>query len=519
MAAPEESAEDLYENAPCGYVSSLPDGTIVRVNQTFLAWTGYSRSDLLDTTRLQELLAPGGRIYWETHYAPLLRMQGKVGEIAAEIVRADGVRLPVLMSSVMRTDAAGQPALLRTMIFDASQRKEYERELLRARTAAEAADRAKSEFISVISHEIRTPLNAIVGVAHLLGMTGLSDPQKKYVRTLRSSSDSLLALINDILDFSKIAAGKVKIEERPLDLRQLVHGIIVGMQVRVDEKGIALKLHFDPGIPARLLGDPVKISQVLTNLLGNAVKFTEKGHVALVVDLVRWQGDEVALRFEVRDSGIGIPADRLPHIFEDFTQASYDIGMKYGGSGLGLAICKKLVELHGGRIEVASEPGKGSVFAFELTLKVGGALEAEAPADTSDSALAGARLLVVDDNEVNVFVITGFLRNWGADFDVAESGQRAIDLVRAGDYDAVLMDLRMPDIDGYQATRQIRSLDVPWAEGVPVVAVSASTRMGQGDAIAAAGFTDFIGKPVDPEILLSKLHAIVARRRGLRSGP
>ena len=405
------------------------------------------------------------------------------------------------------------------MIFDATQRKEYERELLRARTAAEAADRAKSEFISVISHEIRTPLNAIVGVAHLLGLTALTDAQKKYVRTLRSSSDSLLALINDILDFSKISSGKVKVEERPLDLRQLVHGIIVGMQVRVDEKGVALKLHFDPGIPARLLGDPVKISQVLTNLLGNAVKFTEKGFVALVVDLLRGQGDEVALRFEVRDTGIGIPADRLPHIFEDFTQASYDIGMKYGGSGLGLAICKKLVELHGGRIEVASEPGKGSVFAFELALKLGPEAAEETPADTSDTALAGARLLVVDDNEVNVFVITGFLRNWGARFDVAESGQRAIDLVRERDYDAVLMDLRMPDLDGYQATRQIRSLDVPWAEGVPVIAVSASTRMGQGDAIAAAGFTDFIGKPVDPEILLSRLQAIVARRRAAASAP
>ena len=514
---PAESAEDLYENAPCGYVSSLPDGTIVRVNATFLAWTGYAGADLLRSTRLQELLAPGGRIYWETHYAPLLRMQGRVGEIAAEIVRADGRRLPVLMSSVLRSDDAGRPLLMRTMVFDATQRKEYERELLRARTAAEAADRAKSEFISVISHEIRTPLNAIVGVAHLLGTTTLTDAQKKYVRTLRSSSDNLLALINDILDFSKIAAGKVKIEQRPFDLRQLVHGIIVAMQVKVDEKGVALALRYDPEAPARLIGDPVKVGQVLTNLLGNAVKFTERGSVALFVDVVRREGDSIVLRFEVRDTGIGIPADRLPHIFEDFTQASYDIGMKYGGSGLGLAICRKLVEMHGGRIHVESVPGEGSAFSFEIAFEAAGAAAEEAEASAPAGALAGSKMLVVDDNEVNVFVLTGFLQNWGATCDVAASGERAIDLVRERDYDAVLMDLRMPDLDGYEATRRIRALDVPRFAKLPIEAVSASTRMGQGDAIAAAGFSDFIGKPIDPDLLLAKLTAIVGHR-GFASG-
>jgi PAS domain S-box-containing protein len=512
--APEESAEDLYENAPCGYVSSLPDGTIVRVNATFLGWTGYTRGDLLRSTRLQELLAPGGRIYWETHYAPLLRMQGRVGEIASEIVCANGRRLPVLLSSVMRSDAAGRPLLMRTMIFDATQRKEYERELLRARSAAEGADRAKSEFISMISHEIRTPLNAIVGVAHLLGMTELTAAQQKYVRTLRSSSDNLLALINDVLDFSKIAAGKVKVEERPFDLRKLVHEIIVGMQVRAEQKGIALDLAFDPTVPQTLAGDPVKIGQVLTNLMGNAVKFTEQGSVALGVQVVREEAEAVVLRFEVRDTGIGIPADRLPHIFDDFTQASYDIGMKYGGSGLGLAICKKLVELHGGRLTVESEPGRGSTFSFEMTLRTAApaAVEAGTGEAPAGGALEGLKALVVDDNEVNVFVLTGFLQNWGARCDVAASGSQAVARVEAEDYGVVLMDLRMPDGDGYEAARRIRALAAPWAKDLPLIAVSASTRMGQGDPIEAAGFSGFIGKPVNPDVLLAKLSAILARR-------
>jgi PAS domain S-box-containing protein len=512
----EENAEDLYENAPCGYVSSRPDGTIVKVNGTFLRWTGYRRADLVGYTRFQELLTPGGRIYWETHYAPLLRMQGQVGEIAAEIACTDGRRLPVLLSSMVRSDEAGRPQVVRTTVFDSTQRKEYERELLRARAAAEAADRAKAEFISVISHEIRTPLNAIVGVAHLLGMTELKAAQQKYVRTLRSASDTLLALVNDILDFSKIAAGKVKVEERPFDLRQLVHGIITGLQVKADEKGIALGLRFDPSVPPRLAGDPVKIGQVLTNLLGNAVKFTAEGSVALAVQVLRREAAErVTIRFEVSDTGIGIPADRLPHIFEDFTQASYDIGMKYGGSGLGLAISRKLVEMHGGRIEVESEPGRGSTFSFEMTLRAAAeeAADPAAAAGAEPGALEGMKVLVADDNEVNVFVLTGFLQNWGARCEVAADGEQAIRRVREEDFDVVLMDLRMPALDGYEATRRIRSLPVPWARDVPIVAVSASTRMGQGDAIEAAGFSDFVGKPVNPDILLAKLSAITARRR------
>jgi CheY-like chemotaxis protein len=292
------------------------------------------------------------------------------------------------------------------------------------------------------------------------------------------------------------------------------------MQVKAEQKGIALELRFDPSVPALLAGDPVKIGQVLTNLLGNALKFTERGSVSLAVQVVRREAEGVGLRFEVRDTGIGIPADRLPHIFEDFTQASYDISMKYGGSGLGLAICRKLVELHGGRIVVESEVGRGSTFSFEMTLRTAEAPAAEGDADDGSgiAALEGLKALVVDDNEVNVFVLTGFLQNWGARCDVAASGARSIDLVREGAYDVVLMDLRMPGLDGYEAARHIRSLAVPWAKDLPIIAVSASTRMAAGDVITSAGFSDFIGKPVNPDLLLAKLSAIVARR-GLTGAP
>ena len=235
MAVEDEDAEDLYENAPCGYISALPDGTIVKVNQTFLSWTGHRREDLVGRKRFQELLTAGGRIFHETHYAPLLRMQGEVREIAVDIVCATGGRLPALINSVLRKDAEGKPLLTRTTIFNATDRKEYERELLRARQKAEEADKVKADFISMMSHEIRTPLTAIMAVGHLLTITDLSPQQQKLLRVLRSSSENLLNLVNQILDFSKIEAGIVSLEERSFDPRELVNGIVSGLRVKADE--------------------------------------------------------------------------------------------------------------------------------------------------------------------------------------------------------------------------------------------------------------------------------------------
>jgi PAS domain S-box-containing protein len=509
---PEESAEELYEGAPCGYLSARPDGTILRVNQTLLGWTGYRREDLVGRKRFQDLLSPGGRIYHETHYAPLLRMQGTVREIAVEIVCADGRRLPALVNSVLHLDAQGQPRVVRTTVFDATDRKEYERELLRARQKAERADRLKAEFISMISHEIRTPLSAIMGIGHLLQTTELAPAQEKYVRILRSSSESLMGLVNDILDFSKIESGSLTLEERRLDLRELAYGIVYAQQVKAHEKGIGLEVDLDEAVPPALLGDPVKIGQVLTNLIGNAVKFTQKGAVSVAIRLEGRTDDTATVRFAVSDTGIGIAADRLARIFDDYTQESYDIGLKYGGTGLGLGISRKLVELHGSTLAVESEPGRGSVFSFVLRLKVASALEPAAAASGRASPLAGLRALVVDDNDVNVFVLAGFLRRWGVEHDVATSGLEAVQRVKDREYDVVLMDLHMPGGDGLTAAREIRALPGARFATVPIFAVSASTRMAQPHEIDAAGFTEFVGKPVNPDVLFTKISRHVPAR-------
>jgi len=366
----EENAEDLYENAPCGYLSALPDGLIVKVNQTFLTWTGYPREDLVGRKRFQDLLTPGGRIFHETHYAPLLRMQGAVREIAVEVVCADGRRLPALINSVLKKDEAGAPLLSRTTVFNATDRKEYERELLRERQRAEQATRDKADLLSMLSHEIRTPLTALMGVSHLLRSTELSEQQQKLVRILRSSSQDLLNLINGILDFSKIEAGKVALEERPVDLRQLIHGIVDNFRVIAEAKGVALEVRIDERVPGSVLGDPIKLGQVLTNLLSNAIKFTSKGSVTVTLLVRELVPEALLIDFQVADTGIGIASDRLPHIFDEFTQANYDIGLQYGGTGLGLSISKKLVELHGSRIAVESELGRGTRFSFGLRLKI-----------------------------------------------------------------------------------------------------------------------------------------------------
>jgi PAS domain S-box-containing protein len=498
--------EDLYEEAPCGYLSALPGGTIVKVNQTFLAWTGYVRDDLVGRRRFQDLLAPGGRIFHETHYAPLLRMQGSVREIALDLVCADGRRLPVLVNSVLKTDEAGAPRLVRTTVFNATHRKEYERELLRERQRAEQESKAKGDFISMVSHEIRTPLNAILGVAHLLGKTGLSPQQQKLVRILRSSSDGLLNLINEILDLSRIESGKLSLEERPFDLRQIAEGVVSGQRMKAEEKGLALEVQVDDRLPPHLLGDPVKIGQVLTNLVGNAVKFTAAGSVTLALRLLERTPEAVSVELRVTDTGIGIEKDQLPRIFEDFTQASYEIGMKYGGTGLGLSISRKLVEMHGSRLEVESEPGLGTTFFFVLRLKLAEPVAAgSGETDEGRQALRGLKALVVDDNAVNVFVLTAFLEHWGVEFDVVGNGREALESVQKRPYDLILMDLRMPEMDGYEAARRMRSLPGEGFARLPIFALSASTRIGHQNDLEAAGFTEFVGKPINPDILLAKV--------------
>lgn len=364
-----ESAEELYENAPCGYFSTLPDGTFVRVNQTFLTWLGWSRAELVGRKRFQELLTLAGKIYYETHYAPLLRMQGAVNEVALDLVGSDGQTLPVLVNTVQKRDLLGQPLINRTTVFNARDRRQYERELLLERRKAEQAAEAKARLLAVISHEIRSPLNTISMLAEILQRTSEDPRQEKRLRTLKSAAQHLAELVNDLLDYSRLESGRMPVDRRPFQLRELVESILLRFQPRAEEKGIELRAEVDPRVPAQLLGDPLKLGQVLTNLVGNAVKFTEQGFVRVEVELAERGEGAVVLDLSVRDTGIGIPSDRLAEIFEEFTQASADTAARFGGTGLGLTISHKLLQLFNSDLKVRSTLGEGSTFYFRLRLE------------------------------------------------------------------------------------------------------------------------------------------------------
>lgn len=364
-----ESAEDLYDHAPCGYFSTLPDGTFARVNQTFLAWIGRSREELVGRKRFQDLLTLAGKIFHETHYAPLLRMQGAINEVAFDLVGREGQTLPVLVNTVQKRGPAGEPLLNRTTVFNATDRRAYERELLLARRTAEQAAEAKARLLAVISHEIRSPLSTITTLTELLHQTRVDDRQEKHLRRLKSASQHLVELVNDLLDYSKLEAGKMPLDRREFSLRELLESVGQRLQSRADQKNLPLLFEIDEGLPERLLGDPLKLNQVLTNLIGNAIKFTEQGFVRVSVTVIERHPNAVSVQVAVQDTGIGIPPDRLPDIFEEFTQASPDIMAKFGGTGLGLTISRKLMRLFGSDIDVESTPGQGSTFSFRLRLE------------------------------------------------------------------------------------------------------------------------------------------------------
>jgi PAS domain S-box-containing protein len=366
----EESAEDLYEHAPCGYLSTLPDGTIVRINQTLLDWTGYTRAALVHATRVQSLLTIGSRMYYETHYAPLLRMQGTVNEIAFEIRGADGRVLPVIVNSVQRVDEYGEPIFNRITLFNSTDRRRYERELLLARRKAEQTAKDKADLLSMLSHDIRNPLNAVMGIVQLLEHSTLSEPQRKYVQRLKSSSESILELLNRVLELSKAESGSFILEEVPFNVALIVEDVVSTFAADAERKGVSVTSDIHTDLPDSLVGDPIALRQILTNLVGNAVKFTERGRVIVTVQPQDIAADAVTLAFAISDTGIGIAASQLERILNEFTQASYETAVKFGGTGLGLAITRKLLGLYGSRVRIDSEPGRGSTFSFNLRLPV-----------------------------------------------------------------------------------------------------------------------------------------------------
>lgn len=362
-----DTPETLYEEAPCGFLSAVPDGTLVRVNRWITERLGRPREALVGKVRLQELFAIGGRIYWETHVQPLLRMQGFVEEIALELVGFER-SVPVLLNAVLHRDEEGEPLGLRATLLDVTERRRYERELVAARDAAEQAARAKGTLVSMVSHDLRNPLSAVVTATELLGRTSLDETQIRYLRVIERAARTMVTLLDDVLVLGRIDAGHARIEAKPFDMRGLIHELATEHGLVAERKGLELVIDISEEVAARVVGDSIKIGRVLSNLIGNAVKFTEQGRVVVSASVVRSDAQDVTLALEVRDTGIGIDQKQLARIFDDFAQGSAEIGARHGGSGLGLGICKRLLTLHGSELKVSSRPGQGSSFAFTLML-------------------------------------------------------------------------------------------------------------------------------------------------------
>ena len=495
----------LIESNIDALMTTDPYGIITDVNKQMEALTGCTRDELIGAPFKDYFTDP------ERAEAGIKRVLGekKVTDYELTACARDGKKTVVSYNATTFYDRSRLLQGVFAAARDVTERKRVEAELQQAKAAAESASRTKSEFLASMSHEIRTPMNAIMGIADLLAKTKLSPEQDKYVQIFRRAGDNLLNLINDILDLSKVEASQIELERTGFSLNDHLEKVTEMVAARAQEKGLVLVCEIAPNVPTELVGDPTRLRQVLLNLLGNAVKFTESGEVSLRVTRDADSAVPTALRFTVSDTGIGIPGEKLGQIFERFTQADSSTTRRFGGSGLGLTISKRLVELMGGRIWVESEIGKGSVFAFAVPLEV------RAAAHRSATVLVGAgpepplpalRILLVEDSSDNRTITVAYLQDTPYRIEIAENGAVAYEKFIAGHYDLVLMDRQMPVMDGLTATRAIRA----WEQAnqrppTPIIALTASALKGDREKCLAAGCTAFLTKPIKQDVLLQAI--------------
>ena len=481
---------------PDGFLLCDADDKVVRWNERYLEmfpWlrrvirTGIAHADLADTTRTAPLFdaTAEARQRWLDERLRLRRL----GESEWERELASGM---VVHITDRRTSDGGMVSIFHDVTA-------AERRLAQAKENAEAANQAKSQFLATMSHEIRTPLNAVLGLNELMLHSPLDSQQRRHAELIGSSGRLLLALINDILDVSRIEAGQMQLMNAPYSVRPAAEGVVALMRERAVSKGLALRLDVTPQDDALIEGDVIRIQQILFNLVGNAVKFTDSGVVQVNVAVEPGAGREVTLRLEVSDTGIGIAESAMPTLFDRFTQADSTAMRRHGGSGLGLAITREIVQMMGGTIATTSTPGLGSRFSVTIPSRRVERAEAApdvAPAGPVEAARPALRLLVAEDNDVNQILINALLSRMGHRVHLVGNGRLAVEAVRRGDYDLVLMDLQMPEMDGMEATHAIRALGGPFAS-LPIIAMTANAFDEDRQACLAAGMDDYVAKPID----------------------
>ncbi|HEY6249148.1 MAG TPA: ATP-binding protein, partial [Candidatus Angelobacter sp.] len=485
-------------------------GKIVTWNSGAEKLFGYTAEEAVGQSA--QLVVPTERA-WELEYYLERMLEGQpVTKLETVRQRKDGTLCDVSLSrSPILKD--GQVIAVSVIALDISERKRAEEALQQAKDAAEAATRAKSEFLANMSHEIRTPLNGVIGTLELAEHTRLTAEQSELLVMAKDSANTLLVLINDILDFSKIEAGKLQFDCNNFDLREVILGTMRNMALRASEKELVLSYSISPDLSQSVVGDAVRLKQVLTNLLGNAIKFTERGRIALAAEVGGVRADELEVKFSIADTGIGIPREKQQVIFEAFSQADTSTTRRFGGTGLGLAICSRIVALMGGRIWVESELGRGSTFCFTAKLKITTQSAAGVTADgdrhSHPERYRSLRILVAEDNLVNQKVAEKILKVAGHQVAVANSGRETLQKLQEEPFDLVLMDLQMPEMDGFAATTAIRESEKITGRHLPIIAMTAHAMKGDRERCLQTGMDEYISKPVDTNGLLQLIARVM----------
>ena len=507
--------EVLLEATPTAIYLKDQQGRYLRFNRAFEELYGIDRAQWIGKT-IFDVASPEAAVFMHAKDQELLANKQVQTYEAAFTHRKSGEQREALYWKAPLTNAAGEVTALVGTVLDITAKSRAEHEMREARRIAEAANQAKSDFLANMSHEIRTPMNGIIGMTELALDTTLNETQREYLNVVRSSAQSLMVILNDILDFSKIEAGKLNIEAVDFSLTEIIAATLKSIDARANKKGLVLSCNLAPDLPGHVVGDPVRIGQILTNLCDNAIKFTAHGKVAVRVTCSRVDGPRCLLQFEVQDSGIGIPADKQRGIFEAFTQADTSTTRQFGGTGLGLTICARLVGLMGGRIWVSSEPGVGSTFCFTVSVvqtlepsvaASNGRSGSDAVTEVAPAATSSLQVLLVEDHPVNQMLATTLLRKWGHTVVIAHNGQEAVDLFPSQHWDLILMDMQMPVMGGLEATRLIRATE-PANQRTPIVAMTANAMEADRQACLEAGMDDHVAKPFNAPLLQSMLNRL-----------